>query len=347
MTESIEMEEFKMTAEDLKDFKRDLLATVYNQTHTQLMIYQQGKCLRTAKANKTRKSSHISTIADNEEPLPSADVLNDIKLDKELDALRNIYKVGFEELTKENIDETNPYSDLIKAIEVQKQNNNEVDILTKELKENKAILKHLKELQKKEQAEMTEQLSQKTQRIEVLRDQLNNIKRINHLEVRLVEKWENNRLTQATILGEKKERLLMKEILELNRRMAGEQRLIYEIESFRNHEISELKDKISEWEHKFQEEKSKIITKNLTLTQNIADIVKSHEKHREITEQRQIFVAEYLQQKAEEQRLYEQQRYRIECAVRIQAWWRGVMVRKGLGPYRKKSKKGKKSKSKK
>ncbi|XP_065368992.1 dynein regulatory complex protein 9 [Calliphora vicina] len=347
MSDHIDMDEFRMTADDLKDFKRDLLATVYNQTHTQLMIYQQGKCLRTAKTIKTRKSSHSAAITDGEETMPSAEVLNDIKLDKELDALRNIYKEAYEELTKEKLIEEQPYADVINAIEVQKQNNNEVDVLTKDLKENKTILKNLKELQKREQSEMSEKLSQKSQRIEVLRDQLSNIKRINHLEVRLVEKWENNRYTQATIVGEKEERFLMQEILELHRRMAGEQRLIYEIQAFRNNEISELKDKISKWEEKFREEKFQIIAKNLTLTQNIADIVKSHEKHCEITEQRQLFVAEYLEQKAEEQRLYEQQLYRIECAVRIQAWWRGVMVRKGLGPYRKKSKKGKKSKGKK
>ncbi|KAM7344828.1 dynein regulatory complex protein 9-like [Cochliomyia hominivorax] len=315
---------------------------VYQQTHTQLKIYQQGKYLRTS---KTKKSSPSNLLADVDQPIPSAEVLDDIKFDKELDALRNIFQTACEELRNDN--KENPYQEVLNVIEKQKENNNEVDTITNELKENKKILKNLKALQKSEENEMSEKLAEKSQHIEGLRDQLNNIKRINHLEVRLVEKWENNRLNQATIVGEKEERLLVKEILDLHRRMASEQRLIYEIESFRNNEISELKDKIADWKQKFHEEKSKIVTKNLTLTQNIADILKSHEKHREITEQRRIFVAEYLEQKAEEQRLYEEQCYRIECAVRIQAWWRGVMVRRGLGPYRKKSKKGKKSKGKK
>lgn len=33
---------------------------------------------------------------------------------------------------------------------------------------------------------------------------------------------------------------------------------------------------------------------------------------------------------------------KMRSATSIQAWWRGVMVRKGFGPYRKKDKKSKK-----
>lgn len=46
----------------------------------------------------------------------------------------------------------------------------------------------------------------------------------------------------------------------------------------------------------------------------------------------------------------EQEKKRLEkerkdkAATTIQAWWRGTMVRKGLGKYKKKEKKGKKKK---
>lgn len=47
----------------------------------------------------------------------------------------------------------------------------------------------------------------------------------------------------------------------------------------------------------------------------------------------------------EQKRLEQEELERkIRAAIRIQAWWRGVMVRKCLGPFRKKKgKKGKKN----
>ncbi|XP_061391353.1 dynein regulatory complex protein 9-like [Musca vetustissima] len=200
---------------------------------------------------------------------------------------------------------------------------------------------------KEEKTNFDEKFANRTERLEQLRDQLHNIKRINDLECRLVEKWEANRLSQATIMGQNEERSLMKQIVDLHRRLAGEQRLICEVESFRKHEATQLQEQIAHWEQKFKDEKAKIFAKNLQLSESIAEIIKSHEKHSEIKAERQQFVNEYLREKEEERRLYEEQMYRVECAVRIQSWWRGTMVRNGLGPYRKKSKKGKKSKAKK
>ncbi|XP_075167879.1 dynein regulatory complex protein 9 [Haematobia irritans] len=344
-----------ISAKDLEDFKKDLLATVYNQTNTQLLIYQRGKCLKTSLHLKNRKPSKPPTVLLNDEPMPSEEILDDIKLDKELDALRNIYEIAYHELSKKipTPEETNeeceenPHANLIKAIESRKQNNNEVDMVAKELRDNKSTLRQLKDQLKAEEVETEQRITAKGERLDKLREQLRNIKRLNDLECRLVERWEANRLSQAQIMGENEERAIMKEIVHLHRPLAGEKRLICEVEAFRKNEAAELQEKINHWEKKFQDEKAKILSKNLKLSQSIADILKTHEKLSEIKEQRKEFVKEYLIQKEEERRLYEEQMYRVECAVRIQAWWRGTMVRNGLGPFRKKSKKGKKGKGKK
>lgn len=38
------------------------------------------------------------------------------------------------------------------------------------------------------------------------------------------------------------------------------------------------------------------------------------------------------------QQVLEQVRYETKTATLIQSWWRGTMVRRGLGPYKKKKK---------
>lgn len=51
---------------------------------------------------------------------------------------------------------------------------------------------------------------------------------------------------------------------------------------------------------------------------------------------------EYKAHKIEMQREAEELQRQTEAATKIQAWWRGIMFRKGLGPYRRRKGKGKK-----
>jgi hypothetical protein len=62
-------------------------------------------------------------------------------------------------------------------------------------------------------------------------------------------------------------------------------------------------------------------------------------------EQRQNKIDAYLAHKEREAAKAEHEAYLCIMATVIQAWWRGTMVRRGLGPY-KRSKKGKDKKGK-
>ena len=51
-------------------------------------------------------------------------------------------------------------------------------------------------------------------------------------------------------------------------------------------------------------------------------------------------------EKEKVRRKEEQEAIELKASIRLQSWWRGVMVRKGLGPFKKgKKKKGKGKKS--
>lgn len=51
-------------------------------------------------------------------------------------------------------------------------------------------------------------------------------------------------------------------------------------------------------------------------------------------ENRQNFIDSYLAEKEAIRRQKEHEDYVKNCAIKIQSWWRGVMVRRKLGPYR-------------
>ena len=55
-------------------------------------------------------------------------------------------------------------------------------------------------------------------------------------------------------------------------------------------------------------------------------------------------VQEDKQEKERLKRQEEKEQELLKSCTRIQSWWRGIMVRRQLGPYSKKKKKGKKGK---
>jgi IQ domain-containing protein G len=62
---------------------------------------------------------------------------------------------------------------------------------------------------------------------------------------------------------------------------------------------------------------------------------------------REYEIQEYLEEKKiKDDAAFEAER-RYEAIVKIQSWWKGIMVRRGLGPYRRKKVKSAKKKPKK
>jgi len=109
----------------------------------------------------------------------------------------------------------------------------------------------------------------------------------------------------------------------------------------------ELQARIKEWQERYVSEMRRVDREAEAWELRILEQKKLLQRHREIFEERMTYVQEYRAQKEEEQRLLHLQIHRIECAVRLQAWWRGTMVRRGLGPFKKKPKRGKRGKPKK
>lgn len=71
--------------------------------------------------------------------------------------------------------------------------------------------------------------------------------------------------------------------------------------------------------------------------QRTAEMVTKFLKREEQIEAYKLYKVEQEKKRLEKER-------KDKAATKIQAWWRGTMVRKGLGKYKKKEKKGKKKK---
>lgn len=108
-----------------------------------------------------------------------------------------------------------------------------------------------------------------------------------------------------------------------------------------NYKIAQLQRSCDEWQARYIADTTDYDAKIRSTNEQIADVEAKTAAIRRRGEEYQAHIDAYRehQRQMAERRRYEE----MLCgqATRIQAWWRGVMVRRQLGPYKPK-KKGKK-----
>ncbi|XP_031783108.1 dynein regulatory complex protein 9-like [Nasonia vitripennis] len=113
------------------------------------------------------------------------------------------------------------------------------------------------------------------------------------------------------------------------------------IEAFLRQSIEENERSALDWTERRQEE-SRAYEKDIRkLREEIEQNRAALEELQLEYKQRQEFIDGCLAEKEAARRQRELEEHVRGCAVKIQAWWRGVMVRRKLGPYRPEEKKRK------
>ncbi|XP_068157923.1 dynein regulatory complex protein 9 [Drosophila tropicalis] len=356
------------------ELRQVLLLYTYKDTLDKLVIQQRSQRLNLSKTMPSvpaslRRRRRSSSAGDQERPervlltgktLPRLEsllgegetdadldldegILNSLKFERDMDALRAIFEAAIKEVTEpeQNMDA------LDRAIGALNGNSSGESQAMKELQSSKDELKNLKhELERVKQSGL-DRLKDIDERTADAKYNLRCVSRVNDLEYNLVQRWEAGRITQAEIWGENAERAYLRDILNYKQRLAREERVSGELRAFRSGEIIELRRRIEEWQQRYVSELRRVDRESEAWELRILEQKKLLVRHREIYEERLAFVKDYQAKKAEEQRLHDLQVHRMECAIKLQAWWRGTMVRRGLGPFKKKPKRGKRGKAKK
>ncbi|XP_055549806.1 dynein regulatory complex protein 9 isoform X2 [Wyeomyia smithii] len=160
----------------------------------------------------------------------------------------------------------------------------------------------------------------------------------NDVKSRLVHKWESTRHEQAQIVIESKENDLIQCSKETSNNIERELRLKSEIDVYINYCIGLINEKITFWMDKYQKEIKAFDSDIMRHKEHIAELKVKYEemvilyKHRE----KEIKICAESKKEREKQMAFADKQMR--SAIKIQAWWRGTMVRKGLGPFKKKKK---------
>lgn len=272
-------------------------------------------------------------------------LLNALKYERDLDALRSFFEAAHEQLgmTPEELEMEQP-SRLELAIAALSGNNSAESETAKELQQSKDELQQLQAELEQLKVDGEAKLHDLDERIADTRYNLKCVSRVNELEYSLVVRWELARVDQARIWGENAERAYLRDILDCKQRLSRELRVSQELRAFRAREMDDLQQRLTHWQQHYASEMRRMERETEAWELRILEVTKSLAWHRAENAQHVRFVGEYQAKKDEEQRLLDLQQHRIDCAVRLQAWWRGTMVRRGLGPFKKKPKRGKRAK---
>jgi len=246
--------------------------------------------------------------------------------------------------TLHEIKESGTFHTLVNAVNAEKDKKTELlEIVRREeesRKKVKQLQKELVEVRKERELEV----QKRNEMIAHLKDQLQETKAKTAMESKYIKKDAEVRVSCAQRKCQQTEQELKDESKELERRLEDESRCNAEIESYLRTHHTLLEEKVEHWMDKYDTD--------IDAKQHELDSLKTAKAHdlarlQELTQKYQDYEKVVQEDKVEKERQRRQEERQLEqynACTKIQSWWRGVMVRKQLGPYNKKKKKGKKGK---
>ncbi|OXB62083.1 hypothetical protein ASZ78_010488 [Callipepla squamata] len=288
---------------------------------------------------ETKRAHHFSKKAMKRSALP-ADSLRKIQADRQ-------YVSDVITATMKKMEESGTFDSLIEANgreKAKKSNFNDVLIREDEgKKEIKSLQKQLQDVKKETEIE----LQNRDNVILYLKNELQEMEAKTAMQHCYVKKSTDLQVHQTQKKCSNAEDRLNKEVKDLKRKTDEEIRVHMEIENFLRHYYKKVKEKLEYWADKYEndmdakdEELNALKAskaKNLEMLQRFASECWTFEE---------TIIADRAQKEAE-RRKGEQDALELKSILKLQAWWRGTMVRRNLGPYQNLRKKLLKQKGKK
>ncbi|XP_061800649.1 dynein regulatory complex protein 9 isoform X1 [Nerophis lumbriciformis] len=198
----------------------------------------------------------------------------------------------------------------------------------------------------KQQAELQQKANQMKELqtlYEDVKDRLHRLNESNAERKSLEERNIEQQLQKTQNEMREAEKRLEDQVQVLNDQLKLQERIHEESIKFLKKQHQELQDQLRQWqectEQNMQEKEQHLTSTRYRRATNLEKLTAMQKKYSEMEE--------VVKEEWEEQERLRQLELRKIASIKVQAWWRGCMVRKGFGIYRKvEDKKGKKKKKK-
>ncbi|XP_042524761.1 dynein regulatory complex protein 9 [Dipodomys spectabilis] len=197
-------------------------------------------------------------------------------------------------------------------------------------KQIKSLQKQVMNVKKERQAEV----QSRNEYISHLKDQLQEMKAKTNMENQYMKKNTELQISQTQRKCNKAEELLMEEIEKLRMKTEEENRTHMEIEVFLRKEQQKLEEKLEYWMEKFDKD-TEMKQNELTALQTAkaTDLAHLQELAKMIREYEQVIMEDRIEKEKTRKKI-EQDDLELKSIIKLQAWWRGTVVRKEIGTFR-------------
>lgn len=340
---------------ELSPFEKSAIVSILKETISKIVVVNRGFEEKSSIVELpiSKPPMHIRFQEPNLDKLYNKETLEPLqecfktmsicKLETDIDVIRRAL-----EMCCKDIEEIGSFRDFVEFIFCENREAYDEYNLLKTYCEN---IKRKDELQK----ELKQNRQQNEAVIAKLDEELFNLKtdcenkeKTNRLEESMVKKWENARQEQVDAVFNHELKHLYQARDDYEEKTERELIAINEIMAFYRAKCSKLEDSIKSWQQRYETERTDLDEKIKHTEATIEDVKSKYEQIRSLYEEREQFIQQFYIEQKQLQEIRRIEAGQRASAVRLQAWWRGTMVRKQIGPYRpkKKSKKPKAGKKK-
>ncbi|XP_020841679.1 dynein regulatory complex protein 9 isoform X3 [Phascolarctos cinereus] len=197
-------------------------------------------------------------------------------------------------------------------------------------KQIKSLQKELQDIKNQRQVEAQGQ----NEYIANLKDQLQELKAKTNMESRYVKKNTDLQIAQTQKKCNKNEEVLLEEIDKLRLKIEEEVRVHLEIESFLKKEQQKLEEKLEYWMEKYDKDtEMKQNELNSLKSAKASDLATLQDLAKQLREFEQVIIEDRLEKEKARKKI-DQDALELKSIIKLQAWWRGTMVRRELGNFK-------------
>ncbi|NXN37812.1 DRC9 protein, partial [Rhinoptilus africanus] len=236
-------------------------------------------------------------------------------------------------VTMKKMQESGTFNSLTEANEREKEKKSKFhDILIRE-KEGKKDIKSLEEQLQDVKKQTAIELQNRESVIAHLRAQLQEMKAKMNMESCYVKKSTDLEVHQTQKRCTNAENVLGEEIQKLRSKTDKEIRVHMETENFLRQHLQKVEEKLEHWVDKYENDtdaKEEELNALKALKANNLEMLQG------VAAECQMFEETIIRDRAEKEakkRQLERDALELRSSLKLQAWWRGTMVRRNLGPY--------------
>ncbi|XP_062987824.1 dynein regulatory complex protein 9 [Elgaria multicarinata webbii] len=288
-------------------------------------IAELGRQLQST-SNDLKRSNHLFNMVTKQSAL-SVDNLKKVQADRQ-------YASDVLEDTTDELLTLGTFQTLQLAVDREKEKRASVQdlVLREEMgrKKIKSLQKQLSDVNKEKEYE----LQNRGEMVAYLKDQLQEMKAKTDMENRYVKKDTELQVAQVQKKCSGAENDLQNEIEKLRNQTEQETRVHMDIENFLKQQQTSIEEKLEYWMEKYEKDtEAKQQALNSLKSSRAADQAALQELAKQCLVCERAII-EDRKEKEQARKKVEQDALEMKCILKLQAWWRGMMVRRFLGPYK-------------